>query len=193
MGLGGFPSVTLAGARERAREAREQIRAGKDPIGEQRAAQSALIAATLKAITFKDAASRYIEAHEAGWRNVKHGQQWRNTLEQYAYPVIGSMLVRDIEQAHVLKVLEPIWREKTETATRLRGRIEKVLDWAKGRGHRSGDNPAAWKGSARRHLVAVAHVPDLQRDKIAAAQLAVDTEVEQGEFAHSSLHLEADA
>ena len=147
IGLGAFPEVTLAQAREKARQARDLIGTGIDPVQQAREQQSALKAAQAKELTFKDAALAYIEAHEGGWRNTKHGQQWRNTLEQYAYPVIGSMQVRHVEMAHVLKVLEPIWREKTETASRLRGRLESVLDWAKGRGYRSGDNAAAWKGN----------------------------------------------
>lgn len=147
IGLGAYPGVTLADARRKAAAAREQIAQGLDPVEQRRAAQSSLRAAQMKDMTFKQCALAYIEAHESGWRNAKHGQQWRNTLEAYAYPVIGSMQVRDVDMAHVLKVLEPIWREKTETASRLRGRIESVLDWAKGRKLRDGDNPAAWKGN----------------------------------------------
>lgn len=177
IGLGGFPSVTLAQAREKARRLREGIEQGADPVDERRAARSALIAAQAKALTFKAAAEAYIEAQEAGWRNAKHGQQWRNTLETYAYPVIGSLMVRDVAMPHVLAVLEPIWREKTETASRLRGRIEKVLDWAKGRGYRSGDNPAAWKGNldaqlaAPRKVAAVEHHPALPAAEMHAFML----------------------
>jgi integrase len=98
-------------------------------------------------MNFEECAGRYIEAHRAGWNNAKHVQQWQNTLATYAFPVIGRLLVRDIGLPHVLKVLEPIWTTKTETASRLRGRMESILDWAKGRGYRSGDNPAAWKGN----------------------------------------------
>lgn len=149
IGLGGYSQtgMTLAKARAAALAAREAINSGTDPVEQKRSDRSAIKAAQAKELTFKDAALAYIEAHESSWRNTKHGQQWRNTLEQYAYPAMGSMQVRHVEMAHVLKVLEPIWREKTETASRLRGRIESVLDWAKGRGYRSGDNPAAWKGN----------------------------------------------
>lgn len=146
MGLGGYPDVTLADARAAARAARDKIRAGIDPIEEVRTAASALKAARVEAVTFKEAALAYIHAHEAGWRSAKHAQQWRNTLEAYAYPVIGSVLVRDVELAQVLAILEPIWTTKTETATRLRGRIEQVLDWATARGYRTGLNPARWRG-----------------------------------------------
>lgn len=147
MGLGGYPDVTLAGAREQARAARAKVKAGIDPIEEARAARSLVKAAQAAALTFDQCAERYVDAQEAGWRNEKHRQQWRNTLKQYASPVMGALLVRDVAMPHVLKVLEPIWTTKTETASRLRGRIESVLDWAKGRGYRSGDNPAAWKGN----------------------------------------------
>jgi integrase len=154
MGLGGYPDVTLAGAREAARAAREKIRQGVDPIEEARAAKSALIAANAKAQTFQQCALAYIAAKEGEWANAKHGQQWRNTLETYAYPVIGKMLVRDVDQAHILRILEPIWTNKTETATRLRGRMESILDWATVRGYRNGANPAQWKGKLDKLLAA---------------------------------------
>jgi integrase len=147
MGLGGYPDVTLAGAREQARAARAKVKAGIDPIEEARAARSLVKAAQAAALTFDQCAAKYVDAQEAGWRNEKHRQQWRNTLNTYASPVMGSLLVRDVAMPHVLKVLEPIWTTKTETASRVRGRIESVLDWAKGRGYRSGDNPATWKGN----------------------------------------------
>jgi integrase len=108
--------------------------------------RSALVASRLAAITFTKAASLYIEAHEQSWKNEKHRQQWNNTLETYAKPRIGSLLARDVGVAQVLEVLEPIWKTKTETASRLRGRIESVLDWAIARGYRDGPNPARWKG-----------------------------------------------
>ena len=146
MGLGGYPDVTLAGAREAARIARNKIRNGIDPIEESRAARSLLAASRASALTFEQCAVAYIAAKEIQWKNAKHGSQWRRTLETYAFPVIGNLLARDVEQAHILRILEPIWNEKTETATRLRGRIENVLDWARVRGYRKGDNPARWKG-----------------------------------------------
>lgn len=152
IGLGGYPEVTLAMAHEKARAMRDQLKAGVDPVAEKQAVRSALRAAAAAAITFEEAAKQYIAAHEAGWRNEKHADQWRNTLRVHAEPVLGKLIVSDIQVAHVLKVLEPIWQEKTETATRVRGRIEKILDWAKGRGYRSGDNPAAWKGNLQAQL-----------------------------------------
>lgn len=146
MGLGPYPEVTLAAARDKAREARELIRQGIDPVEKKRAAQSALRAAIAAAMTFDECADAYIKAHEAGWRNIKHGQQWRNTIKQHASPVLGEMQVRDVALPQVLKVLEPIWTTTNETASRLRGRIEQVLDWATARGLREGPNPARWRG-----------------------------------------------
>ena len=145
MGLGGFPDVTLADARRRAREEREKADNGVDPIAARRAAAALLRSELAKALTFKSAALAYVEAHEPAWRNAKHAEQWRNTLAS-TYSLIGSVQVRDVELPHVLAVLEPIWRSKTETASRLRGRIESVLDWATARGYREGLNPARWKG-----------------------------------------------
>jgi integrase len=146
IGLGGYPDVTLAGAREAARNTRSKIKEGIDPVDDARAARSKLIAEAVSGILFDEAAAKYITAHEAGWKNTKHASQWRNTLETYAYPVIGKMRVKDIQTAHVMQVLEPIWTAKSETASRVRSRIELVLDWAKVRGYRKGENPARWKG-----------------------------------------------
>ncbi|MDH7972764.1 integrase arm-type DNA-binding domain-containing protein [Sphingomonas sp. AR_OL41] len=154
MGLGGYPDVTLAGAKEAARMARDKIRNGVDPIAERTAARSALLSAHGKSMNFEAAALAYIAAHESGWRNAKHIQQWRNSLEGYAYPVIGKLLVRDVDLTHVMKILEPMWETKTETATRLRGRIEQVLDWATVRGYRDGLNPARWRGHLDKLLTA---------------------------------------
>lgn len=146
MGLGGFPDVTLAGAKEAARAARLKIREGIDPIGDAKAKRSALHAARAASMTFSEAAQAYIAVMESEWSNDKHASQWRNTLTTYAYPVIGNIYVREIDQSHVMRVLEPIWLPKTETAKRLRGRIENILDWARVRGYRSGENPARWRG-----------------------------------------------
>ncbi len=145
-GLGGFPDVTLAGARDAARAARALIAGGADPIAEAKAARSALQAAGASVLTFNECAEKYIRSHESEWKNPKHIAQWRSTLETYAGPVLGKLNVADIELPHVLGVLEPIWKTKTETASRVRGRIESVLDWAKVRGYRTSPNPAQWKG-----------------------------------------------
>jgi integrase len=162
IGLGGFPDVTLAQAREKARALREQVRQGIDPVAERRAAIGRLKAEQAAAMTFEKAARTYVEAHEASWRNPKHAQQWRSTLEQYAYPVMGSALLRDIELRHVMAVLSPIWQEKTETASRLRGRIERVLDWATVCGHREGLNPARWKGHLDKLLARPAKIAKIE-------------------------------
>lgn len=146
MGLGGFPDVTLAMARDKARQARQQVEQGIDPIEARRGLRSALKANTAAARTFRECSVAYIDAMAPEWRNPKHLQQWTNTLAQYADPVIGEMLVRDVQLAHVMRIIEPIWRTKTETAKRLRGRLEAVLDWATVRGYRTGDNPARWRG-----------------------------------------------
>jgi len=146
VGLGGYPDVPLGLAREKARKAREDIVQGVDPIAQRAAAASALQAARGAETTFEQAARKFIESKSAEWKNAKHAAQWGATLETYAYPVIGSLQVRDVVLSHVVKILEPIWNTKTETATRLRGRIESVLDWATVRGFRHGENPARWKG-----------------------------------------------
>ncbi len=130
MGLGSYPSVGLAQARQKAAEARELIRQGVDPIERQRSALSALKASLASQLTFKETAKAYMSAHETTWKNAKHAQQWRNTLKEYAYPAFGDLLVRDIEKEHVLSALRPIWNSKNETASRLRGRIELVLSYA---------------------------------------------------------------
>ena len=153
MGLGAYPSVTLAQAREAARQARDKLRQGIDPIEDARSARNRLIVEQNTAVSFADAALRYVEAHEHGWRNAKHAQQWRNTLTTYANPVIGNVPARDIDTAMVLRVLEPIWTIKNETATRVRGRIESILDWAITMGYRTAANPARWKGHLE-HLLA---------------------------------------
>lgn len=155
MGLGSYsPSgITLAKARTAALEARELIKQGVDPIQRQQEAQSALRASMAEALTFKECAEKYIKAHAAGWKNAKHQQQWRNTLVQHAYPVFGELLVRDVKLPQVMAVLEPIWETTNETAVRLRGRIELVLDWAAARGLRDGLNPARWRGHLDKLLV----------------------------------------
>jgi integrase len=146
MGLGPLALFGLSEARAKALDARRLRHEGIDPIEARRAirAQARLDAA--KAITFKQCAEGYIAAHRAGWRNGKHAAQWEATLATYAGPVIGPLPVQAIDTALVLKVLEPIWATKPETAGRVRGRIESILDWAKVREYRQGENPARWRG-----------------------------------------------
>jgi len=146
MGLGPYPEVTLKDARELALEARKLLRDDQDPIEKRQGRRSAMAAESQAALTFGQCAAAFIAVKENEWKNAKHGEQWRTTLATYADPVIGRLLVRDVRQAHILKILEPIWTTKTETASRLRGRIENVLDYAAARGYRSGDNPARWRG-----------------------------------------------
>lgn len=148
LGLGSYPDVPLSEARDRARDFRRQLRDGVDPV-EQRRAQEQRV----RAITFDDAAKRVIAAKAHGWKNPKHKAQWEATLATYASPILGAMPVDAIELRHVERVLQPIWESKTETATRVRMRIEAVLDWATVAGHREGDNPARWQGNLS-HLLA---------------------------------------
>ena len=142
MGLGAFPDVILKEARDRAAEARKLLRDDIDPIDQRQAARSTMIAVREAALTFEQCAAAYITVKEHEWKNTKHAAQWRSTLASHAYPVIGSVLINHVEQAHILKILEPLWTTKTETASRLRGRIESVLNYATARGYRKGDNPA---------------------------------------------------
>jgi integrase len=164
-GLGGYPTVTLASARERARAMLDQLFAGIDPAVTKKQAKSALAAQRSKAINFKTLAEQYIAQHEAGWKNAKHAAQWTSTLETYAYPILGNYLAADIDTPSVLRVLQPIWTGKSETASRLRGRIEAVLDFATAKGLREGPNPARWKGNlaltlpAKRKVSTVKHHP----------------------------------
>jgi integrase len=154
IGLGAVDYVSLEAARKRARVLREVAKAGIDPIAQRNAERARKAAEAARAMSFRQCAERYIEAHKAGWKNVKHAAQWPSTLEQYAYPVFGKVSVADVDQAMVMKVIEPLWGEKTETASRLRGRIEIILDWAAVRGLRSGDNPARWRGHLDKALPA---------------------------------------
>ncbi len=133
-------------------EARGQVKMGIDPIEARKAEKEALRSEAAKAIKFKDAATQYIAAQEAGWRNPKSAAQWTASLDTYAGPVIGNLAVAAIDVAAVLRVIDPIWRTKPETASRLRGRIERILDWARVRGYRTGDNPARWRESLKSQL-----------------------------------------
>jgi integrase len=138
--------VTLALAREKAAEARGHKFEDKDPLAVRDEARAARRLAAAMAMTFRQCAEAYIAAHEKGWKNEKHAAQWPSTLNAYAYPVFGDLPVASIDTALVMKAVEPIWSSKSETASRLRGRVEMVLDWAKVRGFRKGENPARWRG-----------------------------------------------
>jgi integrase len=146
MGLGGLRTVDLAKARVLARECRLQLLDGKDPIEARKAVRLADALQQARLMTFDQCAAAYINAHRSGWKNAKHAEQWKNTLATYASPVIGALPVADVDTDLVVKVLSPIWGTRTETATRVRGRIESILDWATVSRFRQGDNPARWRG-----------------------------------------------
>lgn len=147
IGLGGYPDVSLALARDGAREARDMIRRGVDPVEERSARKQALKVAQAKALSFSEAAAQCHQTKVPEFRNVKHQTDWISSINRYADPIIGDLPVASIELPHVVSVLEPIWQTKTETATRVRQRIEAVLGWATVSGCRTGDNPARWKGN----------------------------------------------
>ncbi len=151
MGLGPVDDFSLEEARERARKARQLLKDGVDPIDarrEERGKQTAERALAAAAnVTFKDCAEQYFNFHSRKWKNAKHAAQFLSTLKMYAYTTLGKLPVAAIDKALVLKAIEPIWYTKTETASRVRGRIESVLDFAKVRGYRTGENPAAWDGN----------------------------------------------
>jgi integrase len=146
MGLGPLALFGLADARAKALDARRKRHDGIDPIEARRADRAKALLDAAKAITFNECAEAYIRAHQAGWRNDKHVGQWKATLETYAEPIMGSLPVQTIDTAIVMRVIEPLWTTKPETASRLRGRIEAVLDWAAVRNYRAGENPARWRG-----------------------------------------------
>lgn len=146
IGLGAFPDVTLTQARDKARETREKIAAGIDPVEEKQAARRALKAARLSTVTFADAMREYIDMKAKEFRNPRQRQQWENSLNTYAIEHIGKLPVREIELPQIKAVLDPIWQEKTETANRVRARIENILGWCAIHGYRSNDNPAKWQG-----------------------------------------------
>jgi integrase len=156
IGLGGFPGVTLAQARETAREMREMIARGLDPKAERDKARHRLKVAKESGLTFGQAAKKYIAAKVDPAMTVKQSRHWQSSLDRYAMPALGDRPVSAMTVQDVLKVLEPIWAAKTETATRLRGRIEAILSWATVAGHRKGDNPARWRGNLRELLPAPA-------------------------------------
>lgn len=165
IGLGGYPDVTLAQAREKARDARDKIRQGIDPVAERKAAREALIASQAASLTFDQAAGRCHESKAHEFRSAKHKNDWINSLNRYASPVIGSVPVSDVQLPHVLEILEPIWTEKTETATRVRQRVESVLTWATVRGYRQGDNPARWEGNLKEVLPNPSKVATVQHHR----------------------------
>lgn len=155
MGLGGYPEISLAKSRERARGAKELISNGIDPIEQKRAVRLALMNSQNGRMRFAEAARKCHEKKVPEFRNPKHSKQWLRSVEKYAFPIIGNMAVEDIDLSHILNILEPVWQDKTETATRLRQRLEQVFNWATISGYRKGNNPARWKG----HLDAILPTP----------------------------------
>jgi integrase len=163
MGLGSCGIVTLAESRRKVLEGRRLLLEGIDPIEHRRRKRRETALATASAITFRVCAERYIAAHELDWKNGKHRNQWPSTLETYAYPVLGDLPVASIETPHIMQVLEPIWATKTETASRVRGRIESIWDWAKARGYcNGGENPARWRGHLQKLLPARSKVAPVE-------------------------------
>lgn len=145
-GLGSVDICTLAEARTKALECRKLLAQGIDLIENKQEQQLQKTLLSARKITFADCAIKYIESQRSGWKNPKHAAQWESTISTYANPVLGELAVADIDLGLVLRVLEPIWNTKNETASRVRGRIESILDWATVREYRHGDNPARWKG-----------------------------------------------
>ena len=146
VGLGGYPATSLQKARELAQALRDARAGGIDPAAAKKEQRRVQRLKQARAKTFKTCAEEFIELSRPSWRNAKHAQQWKNTLEQYAYPVIGHLTISEVDTPSVVRLLMPIWTTKTETAMRLRGRIEAIIDWAKVHGLREGDNPARLKG-----------------------------------------------
>lgn len=150
IGLGPYPAVSLAGAREKAQVMRDEIAAGTDPVSKRMSSKQALHeqqeAEKRLTWTFRRCAEKFIEAKKPGWRNAKHAQQWQNTLASYAYPLIGDMAVANIRVEHIMQIVEPHWTTKNETINRVRNRIEQILDWAAVHGYREQTNPARWRG-----------------------------------------------
>lgn len=166
MGLGGFPDVTLAMARDAARIAKDKYRNGVDPINERNDAKTLMVEMRDRDKTFEFCAEAYVDAKTPGWTNPKHASQWRSTLKTYAYPTIGKMWVRDVKLSHIKAILEPIWFAKTDTAKKLRGRIEAVLDYASAHDYRpKGNNPATWQGNLQTILPSPNDIHDVEHYK----------------------------
>ena len=188
MGLGSVELVSLKDARLKALDARRVLLEGRDPIDSRHAVKQT----QRNAVTFREAAERYIEAHKSGWRNQKHAAQWSSTLETYVFPVFGDLPAGAINTELVMQALDPIWSTKVETASRVRGRIESILDWAKTRGYRQGDNPARWRGHLdtqlppRSKVARVKHYPALPYSEIGTFIVGLR---EQGGVAARALEL----
>lgn len=174
MGIGSGVDVSLSEARKRASSCRLLLEDGIDPIEARNAKSTQAALAKAKTVSFQKCGEGYIAAHSSGWKNKKHGAQWTSTLEAYVYPIVGSLPVQDVDTGAALKILEPIWSAKPETAGRVRGRVESILDWASARGYRSGENPARWRGHLDKLLPSISksarikHHPALPYEEIGA-------------------------
>lgn len=174
LGLGACHTVSLQEARKRAQKARQQLLDGIDPIDIKHKKRQQERSDMSRMMTFDQCAESYIAAHRHGWKNAKHAEQWASTINRYASPTIGKLPVADVDTALVLKVLQPVWTIKPETASRVRGRIESILGWATVSGYRSGDNPARWRGhldnllAQRNRIRKVEHHPALPYNEMAA-------------------------
>lgn len=168
IGLGAYPTTSLSEAREKARAIHDQMRSGNAPISPRRQMQKSLALKTAADRQFRWCAEEYVRLKSVEWRNPKHRQQWENTLQTYAMPHLGDLVVSEIDLPHVLACLEPIWTNKNETASRLRGRIEVILDWATVRKYRQGENPARWKGHLDTVLAAPSKVQKVKHHRAVA-------------------------
>ena len=168
IGLGSYPAVSLLEARNKARKIHDDLRDGLIPVSPRRQQRSALVAKAATEKTFRWCMEEYLKAKSSEWKNAKHCRQWGNTLDTYAVPHFGHLAVSHIDLPHVLACLEPIWVSKNTTASRLRGRIETVLDWAAVRKYRSGDNPARWKGHLDKLLAAPSKIQKVEHHRAIA-------------------------
>lgn len=188
MGLGALNTVSLAEAREEANQCRKLVRSGVDPIEARRAGKLQGLIEASRVTSFRECSEKFIEAHKAGWKNAKHAAQWTSTLETYCMSVVGALPVSSIDTGHILQILEldNFWQDKTETASRLRGRIERILDWATVRAYRDGPNPARWRGHldktlpARTKVQQVTHHAALHYSELPAFYKVVDGDLAAG-------------
>ncbi len=187
MGLGPEYAIPLAEARQTAVDQRRLLLEGIDPIEARKARLGKLALQESRSITFSQCAAAYIETHQAAWKNAKHIDQWKNTIKQYCEPIFGAVPVADVDTSLVVRALEPIWTTKSETASRLRGRIENILDWATVKGYRTGNNPAMWRGHLDNLLAKIKrsqriqHHPALPHEEI--ADFVVELKKQDGDAA----------
>jgi integrase len=186
MGLGPLHTVSAADARAKAQKCRTMLLNGITPLDAKKDEAAAARQAATKGTTFEACATAYIDAHKASWKQERHADQWNQALAKHAYPTIGKLPIQSVDTDLVLKVLQPIWEEKTETAKRLRGRIESIIDWAKVKGYRQGENPARWRGhldnllASPNKLINVEHFAALPYAKVGAFMKSLDKQEGKG-------------